>query len=128
MLLQWKSLKSSVSQVRVENTKFMETMAGMLRDQVTQENQFQSDVTEFLELIESHRPLNPLEVEFRDAVNMMAQSSQEKDAAAKDIEQTLAGIKKRRSAKKEEEAADNSGATNISDVIGGTDPPTLMIL
>lgn len=128
MLLQWKSLKSSASQVLVENTKFMETMAGMLRDQVTQENQFQSDVTEFLELIESHRPLNPLEVEIRDAVNMMAQSLQEKDAAAKDIEQTLAGIKKRRSAKKEEGATDNSGPTNMSDATGGTDALALMIL
>lgn len=95
---------------------------------MTQESQFQSDVTEFLDLIESHRPLNPLEIDFRDAANMMAQSLQEKDAAAKEIEQSLARIKNRRSAKKEEEATDNSGATNISDIIGGTDTLALMIL
>lgn len=128
MVLQWGFLKSSVSQVRVENIKFLETMAGMLRDQVTEENQFQSDVTEFLDLIESHRPLHLYEIDFREAVNMMALSLQEKDAAAKEVEQILARMKKRHSAKKEDWLKDNSGAPNISDATGGTDALALMIL
>lgn len=126
--LQWQVLKSSAIQVEGARTQYLEIRAGMLRDQVTQENQFYSDVTEFLDLIESHRPLKAHEANVRDAANMMAQFLPEKEAATREVERILAKIKNRRSTKNEEGVMDNSGTTNISDAIGGTDPLGLMIL
>lgn len=128
MQLQYQALKISAVQAADDGTKMLETMAGILRKQVTQLNQFQSDVTNFLELIESHRPLEAHEIGLRDAASMVAQSSQESDAELKVLEQTVARIKNRRSEKMEEDTTDVSGAANISEAVGGTDPFVLMIL
>lgn len=128
MQLQWQVIQSSAIQAEGASTQFLETLAALLRDEVTQGKQFHSDVTEFLDLIESHRPLKAHEINVRDGANIVAQCSEEVDAAAKEVEQILARMRNRPSAKKEEGVVDNSGATNISDAIGGTDSLALMIL
>lgn len=62
---------SSASQILRGCTEYLETRAGSPRKLAAMANQFQSDVTGFLDLIESHRPLKAHENELRDISGMM---------------------------------------------------------
>lgn len=128
MQLQYQTLHSSGLQVFDGYVKYLEAKASMLHNQAAAGSQWNSDMNEFLKLIEYHRPLRDDENDVREAMILVAQCLQEMEEEAKEVEKALYSIKNRHSTKKEEGAMDVSAATNISDAIGGTDSLVLMIL
>lgn len=122
MQLEYCIIGSSASQIlhgctEYLETKDLETKAGMVHNLAAMASQFQSDVTEFLDLIESRRPLMAHENELRDISVRMTLNVQDCDWPPKTMDQSPAKIKSGHDSKERNSTAENLGTRDGTGLI-----------
>lgn len=92
MQLQNHNIRVSASQFVSTATAHMEAEIRLRRDLAAMAQQFQTDYTNYFELIESHRPLNAHESQLWHVYELVVEAGQSVGAWAEATEQRLASI------------------------------------